>query len=140
MVIADGASESPSSVPMLLTRRTEEAHDRPSLYAELTTLLTSPDVYIAALVLLVGVLAPEAVPQHQRGAPRNSSGLLSNVYLDNSQQACPMWLLLTLCFAVPCAVGLALAVLSPARGTCTAQTKDQQTPEEDYYSHVCAPP
>ena len=72
---------------MLLTRRTEEAHDRPSLYAELTTLLTSPDVYIAALVLLVGVLAPEAVPQHQRGAPRNSSGLLSNVYLDNSQQA-----------------------------------------------------
>ena len=28
-----------------------------------------------------------------------------------------MWLLLTLCYAVPCAVGLALAVLSPARGT-----------------------
>ena len=36
---------------------------------------------------------------------------------DDIWQACPMWLLLTLCFAVPCAVGLALAVLSPARGT-----------------------
>ena len=50
-----------------------------------------------------------------------------------------MWLLLTLCFSVPCAVGLALAVLSPARGTPQrAQTKDQQAPVQDYYSHVCA--
>ena len=131
---------------MLVTRRMEEAHDRPSLYAELMTLCTSPDFYIAFGFLLVGFLAPEAMPQHQRGAPRNSSGLLSNVYRDNSEQApahahvmhhahaistddtsqaCPMWLLLTLCFSVPCAVGLALAVLSPARGTPhRAQTKD----------------
>ena len=118
---------------MLATRRTEEAHDRPSLYAELVTLCTSPDFYIAFGFLLVGFLAPEAVPQHQRGAPRNSSGLLSNIYLDNSEQACPMWLLLTLCFSVPCAVGLALAVLSPARGVPQrAQTKDQQAPVQDY--------
>ena len=58
---------------------------------------------------------------------------------DDTSQACPMWLLLTLCFSVPCAVGLALAVLSPARGTPQrAQTKDQQAPVQDYYSHVCA--
>ena len=137
----------------MMARRTEEAYDRPSLHAELLTLLTSPDAYVAALVLLLSYAASEAVPQHQRGAPRNSSGLLSNVYLDDHEQACPhapvhprvcmrpryamhtprltytslehddiwqacpMWLLLTLCFAVPCAVGLALAVLSPARGT-----------------------
>ena len=136
----------------MMARRTEEAYDRPSLHAELLTLLTSPDTYAAALVLLLSYAASEAVPQHQRGAPRNSSGLLSNVYLDDTEQACPhahvhprvhaaatchahaahtytslehddiwqacpMWLLLTLCFAVPCAVGLALAVLSPARGT-----------------------
>ena len=44
---------------------------------------------------------------------------------DDASQACPMWLLITLCFALPCAVGLALAVLSPARGTPhRAQTKD----------------
>ena len=125
---------------MLVTQGMEEAHDRPSLYAELITLCTSPDFYIAFGFLLVGFLAPEAMPQHQRGAPRNSSGLLSNVYRDNSEQApphahaistddtsqaCPMWLLLTLCFSVPCAVALALAVLSPARGTPhRAQTKD----------------
>ena len=144
-------------MPILVTRRAEEEHERPSLCAELTMLLTSPDAYIAALALLVGFLTPEALPQHQRGAPLNSSGLLSNVYLDDSEQACPhahamhtpctrhatpsarhahaatddasqacpMWLLLTLCFSVPCAVGLALAVLSPARGTPhRAQTKD----------------
>ena len=83
------AIDAPSSVPMMVTRRTEEAYDRPSLHAELLTLLTSPDAYVAALVLLLGYAASEAVPQHQRGAPRNSSGLLSNVYLDDHEQACP---------------------------------------------------
>ena len=73
----------------MMARRTEEAYDRPSLHAELLTLLTSPDAYVAALVLLLGYAASEAVPQHQRGAPRNSSGLLSNVYLDDTEQACP---------------------------------------------------
>ena len=73
----------------MMARRTEEAYDRPSLHAELLTLLTSPDAYVAALVLLLGYGASEAVPQHQRGAPRNSSGLLSNVYLDDHEQACP---------------------------------------------------
>ena len=73
----------------MMARRIEEAYDRPSLHAELLTLLTSPDAYIAALVLLLGYAASEAVPQHQRGAPRNSSGLLSNVYLDDHEQACP---------------------------------------------------
>ena len=81
--------DAPSSMPILVTRRAEEEHERPSLCAELTMLLTSPDAYIAALALLVGFLTPEALPQHQRGAPRNSSGLLSNVYLDDSEQACP---------------------------------------------------
>ena len=73
----------------MMARRTEEAYDRPPLHAELLTLLTSPDAYVAALVLLLGYGASEAVPQHQRGAPRNSSGLLSNVYLDDHEQACP---------------------------------------------------
>ena len=73
----------------MMARRTEEAYDRPSLHAELLTLLTSPDAYVAALVLLLGYAASEAVPQHQRGAPRNSSGLLSNAYLDDHEQACP---------------------------------------------------
>ena len=80
--------DAPSSAPMMV-RRTDEAYDRPSLHAELLTLLTSPDAYAAALVLLLSYAASEAVPQHQRGAPRNSSGLLSNVYLDDHEQACP---------------------------------------------------
>lgn len=126
---------------MLLARR-DETHEEPSLRAEFATLCKAPDFYIALLVLLAGLLAPEApsrlglglelglaegdgdslgvglesashlnmataqprqvVPQHQRGAPLNSSGLLSNAYLDDAHQACPMWLLGVLCFVLPC--------------------------------------
>ena len=58
-----------------------------------------------------------AMPRHQHATHTRAT--------DDASQACPMWLLITLCFALPCAVGLALAVLSPARGTPRrAQTKD----------------
>ena len=79
MGIFDGGGE--PSQPL----QDAEVQEEPSLYSELLHLLTSVDVYFAAAVLAVGLLTPEALPQHQRGEP--GSGPLASPGMHVSDHA-----------------------------------------------------